>query len=115
MRFVWSLCAFAIASTSLAGPVEAQAGAPESAYQDLSWRCVGPLRGGWATGLATFVGLPAVAVAGLYALEHWRDTIGTARRWITLRRRDPRVGTIRERQRELADRLDAALAALQTE
>lgn len=70
------------------------------------------LRAGWAAGVATFLVLPAVAITGLYAIEHWRDTIGTARSWITLRRRDPRIGTIRERQRKLADRLDGALAAL---
>ena len=68
---------------------------------------------GWVAGTASLIGVPALAIAGLYAVEHWRDTIATARRWITLRHRDPRIGALRERQRELADRLDAALAALQ--
>jgi glycerol-3-phosphate O-acyltransferase/dihydroxyacetone phosphate acyltransferase len=67
---------------------------------------------GWRAGGLTLVAVPVLGIAGLYAVDHWRDTIGTARRWITLRRRDPRIGTLRERQRELADRLDGALAAL---
>ncbi|HKS07858.1 MAG TPA: 1-acyl-sn-glycerol-3-phosphate acyltransferase [Gemmatimonadaceae bacterium] len=69
-------------------------------------------RFGWLASGLSLVVLPALGIAGLYAVDHWRDTIGTARRWMTLRRRDPRIGALRERQRELADRLDAALAAL---
>jgi 1-acyl-sn-glycerol-3-phosphate acyltransferase len=66
---------------------------------------------GWAAGIATLMLLPIIAVGGLHALEHWRFTLSTARRWLLLRGRDPRVTSLRERQQELASRLDHALAA----
>jgi hypothetical protein len=49
-------------------------------------------------------------VLGLYALEHWQFTLATARRWIMTRRGDPQIVALRERQRELSQRLDEALA-----
>jgi hypothetical protein len=36
----------------LGGACLAQAAVPESAYSELRWRLVGPLRGGWATVVA---------------------------------------------------------------
>jgi hypothetical protein len=66
---------------------------------------------GWWWALAVLALLPAIAVGGLYAAEHWEETFATARRWIVLRRRDPRIAELRRTQRELADRLDTALAA----
>jgi photosystem II stability/assembly factor-like uncharacterized protein len=81
MRFVWSLCALAIASTSLTGRVEAQVGVPESAYQDLSWRCVGPLRGGWATAACGVVGQPFTFYFGAADGGVWKTT-DAGRTWV---------------------------------
>jgi hypothetical protein len=66
---------------------------------------------GWRFALGAFVALPAVAVAGLYAVERWQRTLLQARRWLILRRHDTRVASLRGRQQELARRLDDALAA----
>lgn len=53
--------------------------------------------------------LPTVAVLGLYAVEHWQETVATARRWMLLRRDDPRLAGLRAQQRALAERLARAL------
>jgi 1-acyl-sn-glycerol-3-phosphate acyltransferase len=65
---------------------------------------------GWLAGVVSLVLLPALAVTGLYALERWRSTASTVRRWI-LARGDPEVAALRVRQHELAVRLDDALAS----
>lgn len=67
----------------------------------------------WWSGAAMLVALPAVAIGGLYAAERWQLTFVTVRRWMLLRRRDPRILGLRDRQHELARRLDGALAAHQ--
>jgi len=69
----------------------------------------------WWVGVAAIVILPAIAVFGLYALERWRWTMSMVRRWFILRRRDPRISSLRERQLDLARRLDEALSAYQFE
>ncbi len=53
----------AAASFVLALPLAA-AGIPESAYQDLHWRLVGPLRAGWAPAVAGVPGAPATFYFG---------------------------------------------------
>jgi len=45
-------------------PVTLRAAVPESAYADLSWRLVGPLRGGWATVVAGVPGDPTTFYFG---------------------------------------------------
>jgi hypothetical protein len=67
------------------------------------WR--GPL-----AGVITLLALPVVAVAGLYATEHWQETLLTAKRWLFLRRDDPRLAVVREQQAQLVTRLEQALA-----
>jgi hypothetical protein len=71
-------------------------------------------RAGWLAGVLSLVLLPCIAVSGMYALEHWRLTVDTARRWLATRRGDPRIVALRERQIELSQRLDDALAAYTT-
>jgi hypothetical protein len=66
---------------------------------------------GWAAAFAVFVLLPVLGVAGLSCIEQASWTFRTARRWLVLRRGDPRIAALRERQAELANRLDDALAA----
>ena len=66
---------------------------------------------GRVAAVASFLLLPFVAIAGLHAAEQWRWTLATARRWFLMRRGDPRIAALRERQHELARRLDEALAA----
>jgi hypothetical protein len=68
-------------------------------------------RGGWLAGLLTFVGLPVLGAAGLRCIDNASWTFKTARRWLLLRRGDPRITALRDRQIELASRLDDALAA----
>ena len=67
--------------------------------------------GGWGFAIAAALALPIVAVAGLYAAEHWRWTLVTARRWLLVRRGGAAIIALRNRQAELARRLDAALVA----
>jgi 1-acyl-sn-glycerol-3-phosphate acyltransferase len=66
---------------------------------------------GWLAGLVALLALPLVAIAGLIAIEHSRWTLVTARRWLIVRRGDPRINGLRPRQLELSRRLDDALAA----
>lgn len=65
---------------------------------------------GWGPGVAVFIALPLLGVAGLACIERARWTFQTVRRWLLLRRSDPRVNALRQRQYELASRLDEALA-----
>lgn len=70
---------------------------------------------GWAGALGTLLFAPVIAVAGLHAAERWRWTLISARRWFTAHRGDPRITALRTRQRELARRLDDALATVPAE
>ena len=70
---------------------------------------------GWPAALATLAFAPALAVAGLYAAEHWRWTLIGARQWVTAHGSDPRIAALRARQRDLARRLDEALASVPPE
>ena len=69
---------------------------------------------GWLAGAVALVALPALAIAGLHGAERWRWTLATARNWMLLRRGDPRIASLRDRQLDLSRRLDAALAAHST-
>lgn len=79
----------------------------------LALAAVATLQAGWWIGAAMLLAMPVIAITGLYALERWRHTFTRVRRWMLLRRQDPRILGLRERQHELAQRLDDALAAHQ--
>jgi hypothetical protein len=64
---------------------------------------------GWVSGAVVFLALPVLGIAGLACIERARWTFQTVRRWLLLRRGDPRVNALRQRQHELATRLDDAL------
>jgi len=64
---------------SLAAPVGAQI--PESAYQDLHWRLVGPLRGGWATAATGVPGRPDTFYFGAADGGVWKST-DAGRTWV---------------------------------
>lgn len=70
---------------------------------------------GWAVAVVAVITLPAIAIGGMCAAEHWQSNMATVRRWLMLRRQDSRAADLRDRQRELAKRLEAALAAHQSE
>lgn len=70
---------------------------------------------GFWPGLLTLVLAPVIAVQGLRAAEHWRWTVIGARQWFTVHRGDPRIAALRARQRDLARRLDEALASVPPE
>ena len=72
---------------------------------------VGGVVSGWQVAVATLLVLPVVAVTGLHAVERWRQTVLQARRWLIIRRGIAHAAVLRERQQELARRLDEALAA----
>lgn len=62
---------------------------------------------GWTAGAAALLVLPAVAVATLLFLDHWRRAAGEARRFVLRRTRAEAVAEVRARQRALAERLAA--------
>jgi glycerol-3-phosphate O-acyltransferase / dihydroxyacetone phosphate acyltransferase len=64
----------------------------------------------WWLGLASLLALPALGLLGLYAVEHWRETYLSMRRW-WLFKADARVAAVLDRQHALAARLDAAWRA----
>jgi hypothetical protein len=64
---------------------------------------------GWASGIAVFIALPVLGIAGLACIERASWTFSTARRWLLMRGGDPRINALRQRQHELATRLDGAL------
>ena len=70
---------------------------------------------GWFAAAGTLVLAPVIAVAGLHAAEQWRWTLVGARQWYMAHGSDPRVAALRTRQRELARRLDEALASVPAE
>jgi photosystem II stability/assembly factor-like uncharacterized protein len=57
----------------LPGPAGAAA-VPESSYQDLHWRLVGPFRGGWATAVAGIPGDPTTFYFGAADGGVWKTT-----------------------------------------
>jgi len=69
------------------------------------------LTAGAVAAFLTPVAIGALAIGGLYAAEQWSWTVATARNWLVMRRRDPRIAALRAKQSELAKRLDDALAA----
>lgn len=63
--------------------------------------------GGWPAAAATVVALPALAVAGLFAVERETSAWRTARAWLALRgAREQTRATLRRRRAELAVVLD---------
>jgi 1-acyl-sn-glycerol-3-phosphate acyltransferase len=66
---------------------------------------------GWLGALLVLAAMPAIGMAGLSVRERWRGAWADARQWLWLRGRRSIVTGLRERQRTLADRLDAALQA----
>lgn len=62
-------------------------------------------------GAAVLVLLPLLGLATLTLSEQWRDAWLDLRRWWLLRHRPELLRDLRRRQRELAERLDRALAA----
>jgi glycerol-3-phosphate O-acyltransferase/dihydroxyacetone phosphate acyltransferase len=69
---------------------------------------------GWRAGILVFLALPLLGVAGLACIERASWILVTVRRWLLLRSGDPRIEALRQRQEELAVRLDDALAAQPT-
>ena len=67
-------------------------------------------RWGIAAASITVPLLMTLAVLGMHAAEQWSWTLATARRWFLMRAGDPRVAALRAKQRDLAQRLDDALA-----
>lgn len=70
--------------------------------------------GGWWAALATLVGVPPLLLLALLTGEGWRDAWRDARRFLTLRRRAGRVAELRARQAELARRIEATVARLES-
>jgi len=66
---------------ALAGSVSAQV--PESNYQDLHWRLVGPFRGGWATAVAGVPGDPDTYYFGAADGGVWK-TVNSGSTWTPL-------------------------------
>ena len=62
---------------------------------------------GWLAALATLVVLPPVARVTLDVHERWGQAVGEARRFFLRTRRERTLAALRERQRELAARLEA--------
>jgi glycerol-3-phosphate O-acyltransferase/dihydroxyacetone phosphate acyltransferase len=62
----------------------------------------------WLWGAIVCAGVPLLALRGLRAAEQWGQFVETARQW-RLSRSDPRLMHLRERQADLAKRLDSAL------
>ncbi|HEY0876557.1 MAG TPA: lysophospholipid acyltransferase family protein [Vicinamibacterales bacterium] len=67
-----------------------------------AWWLSGPL-----AGLAALLGIPALAIAGLFAIERETSAWRTARSWLALRGARPRTrAALRRRRAELADVLE---------
>jgi len=60
--------------------------------------------GSWRAAMV-LVGMPLIAVIGLWIRERWRGAWSDVRRYFTLRSRRDLVGVLKERQGELAQRL----------
>jgi len=81
MRIVFRLCNLSIVASTLVLPAAAGGDVPESAYQDLAWRLVGPLRGGWATAACGVVGQPFTFYFGAADGGVWKTT-DAGRTWV---------------------------------
>lgn len=68
--------------------------------------------GRWWWGVASLAILPALGMGGLAVRERWRGSWRDARRFLLLRSRASLVAALRERQRDLAGRLDRLLDRL---
>lgn len=64
---------------------------------------------GWAGALLTLVVVPAVAMIGLLVRERWRSAWSDARRFFLIRSRRDMIAKLRDRQRDLASRLQVLL------
>lgn len=62
---------------------------------------------GWEWALLTVVLLPPLGLLALRVLERWRAAAGEAWRFLVRTRRRPAIAALRERQRALAERLEA--------
>jgi hypothetical protein len=69
----------------------------------LTW-WMGPL-----AGLATFVGLPALGIAGRYIREQWRGSLRDLRFLLVKRSRSEMIGRLRADQQDLAARIEVVL------
>jgi 1-acyl-sn-glycerol-3-phosphate acyltransferase len=62
-------------------------------------------RFGALAAVAAAVALPLVGVTALHVVERWRSAVGEARRFLLRTRRREVLGELRQRQRDLAERL----------
>jgi hypothetical protein len=63
-------------------------------------------RVGFMAGVIGFLTIPSIGMAGLVVRERWRHAWDDARRFFILRSRHGLVANLRERQRDLAERLE---------
>lgn len=63
-------------------------------------------RFGWGWGLLALILLPPLGLLALRVLERWHSAAGEAWRFVLRTRRGPRVRTLRERQRAIAEQLE---------
>ncbi len=64
--------------------------------------------GGWIPAVTALVALPLMGVVTLHVVERWGRAVGEARRFFLRRTRGDVVREVRERQREIAESLNAA-------
>jgi glycerol-3-phosphate O-acyltransferase/dihydroxyacetone phosphate acyltransferase len=62
---------------------------------------------GWRAGVATLLSLPLLGLLTLAVQNRWAGAVDDARRFLLLRRENDRLATLRRRQREIAERLEA--------
>ena len=63
----------------------------------------------WALGVLAFFVLPTIALGAMAVGESRRFVWQSVRRWFVLRRHSDRVATLRQRQRDLSQRLKELL------
>jgi glycerol-3-phosphate O-acyltransferase / dihydroxyacetone phosphate acyltransferase len=85
----------------------------------LAWTAIlatiaGFAAGLWA-GLATVVVAPLLALTALLTAEGWQASWRDARRFLTLRHRKEHIAVLRDRQRALAQRIEAMVASVAAE
>jgi hypothetical protein len=75
----------------------------------LVWTIVVVALAAWRFGAlaaaAAAVAMPLVGVTALHVVERWRSAVGEARRFLLRTRRREVLGELRQRQRDLAERL----------